>query len=73
MDIGIAASHLVCAACEEGLSTCILGWLDDQRLREICDLDAPVRLVIALGYAAPDDALREKKRKRADELIAYKN
>ena len=47
MDIGIAASHLVCAACEEGLSTCILGWLDDQRLREICDLDAPVRLVIA--------------------------
>ena len=73
MDIGIAASHLVCAACEEGLSSCILGWLDDQRLREICDLDAPVRLVIALGYAHPDDTLRQKKRKSASELIAYKN
>ena len=73
MDIGIAASHLVCAACEEGLSSCILGWLDDARIREICDLDAPVRLVIALGYAHPDDTLHQKKRKSASELIAYKN
>lgn len=73
LDIGIAAAHLVCAATEEGLSTCILGWFDDAAVRRICSLDAPVRLVIALGYADPTDSLREKKRKSEDDLIVYKN
>ena len=58
---------------KEGLSTCILGWFNDADVRRICELDAPVRLVIALGYAAEGDLLREKKRKSAEELIVYKD
>ena len=69
IDIGIAAAYLTSAATEQGLSTCILGWLDDEKIREICGLDKPVRLVITLGYADPSDVLREKKRKSCDELI----
>ena len=60
-------------ATELSLSTCILGWFDDLKIREICDLDEPVRLVVALGYCAQDDKLRNKKRKGHDELISYKN
>ena len=69
IDIGIATAYLTAEATAQGLSTCILGWLDDEKIREICALDYPVRLVITLGYAKEGDKLREKKRKDAGELI----
>ncbi len=69
IDIGILAAHITLAATEEGLGTCILGWLDDDKIRELCDLDGTVRLVITLGYAKDGDKLRDKKRKDVDELI----
>jgi nitroreductase len=69
IDIGIAAAYLTAEATAQGLSTCILGWLDDQKIREICGLSKPVRLVITLGYAKEDDKLRAKKRKELSELV----
>ena len=71
IDIGIVAAYLTAAAAEEGLSTCILGWLDDEKLRKICDVQGAVRLVITLGYAK-NDTIREKKRKALSELVSYK-
>ena len=50
IDIGIAAAYLTAEAAVQGLGTCILGWFDDDKVRAICGLDAPVRLVITLGY-----------------------
>ena len=70
MDIGIAVAYLTAEATAQGLSTCILGWFDDEKVRKICGLDHPVRLVITLGYPGEGDKLRPKKRKDAAELIA---
>ena len=70
MDIGIAAAYLTAEATAQGLGSCILGWLDDAKIRNICSLDAPVRLVITLGYSK-EDALRKKKRKDLEELVTY--
>ena len=72
IDIGIAAAYLTAEATAQGLGTCILGWLDDDKIRKLCDLDAPVRLVITLGYAKADDKLRAKKRKDLTELVTVK-
>ena len=72
IDIGIAAAYVTAEATAQGLGTCILGWFDDERLRAICDLDKPVRLVITLGYAKEGDSLREKKRKPLEELVREK-
>ena len=72
IDIGIVAAYITAEAAAQGLGTCILGWLDDGKIREICDLQHPVRLVITLGYAGEGDKLRNKKRKDMDELVAYK-
>ena len=72
IDIGIATAYLTAEAAAQGLSTCILGWLDDQKIRGICGLEHPVRLVITLGYAKEDDKLRAKKRKELGELVSYK-
>lgn len=69
IDIGIATAYLTAEATAQGLSTCILGWLDDGKIRSICGLDAPVRLVITLGYAAEEDKLRPKKRKDIADLV----
>ena len=69
MDIGIAVAYLTAEAAAQGLSTCILGWLDDEKLRQLCNLKHPVRLVITLGYAKEGDKLRDKKRKDLDDLF----
>ena len=69
IDIGIAAAYLTAEATAQGLGTCILGWLDDEKIRKICSLSHPVRLVVTLGYAKADDKSRTKKRKDLDELV----
>lgn len=69
IDIGIVSAYITAQATDLGLSTCILGWLEDKEIREICGLDGSVRLVITLGYASADDTLREKKRKSITELV----
>jgi nitroreductase len=69
IDIGIAAAYLTAEATAQGLETCILGWLDDKKIRKICNLKHPVRLVIALGYPKEGYELREKKRKSFEELV----
>ena len=67
MDIGIAVAYLTAEAAAQGLGTCILGWLDDKKLRAICGLEYPARLVVTVGYAK--DAQRNKKRKELTELV----
>jgi len=68
LDIGIATAFICCEATAQGLGTCIMGWFDDEKVREICHLKHPVRLVLSLGY--PADTHREKKRKSASELFS---
>lgn len=72
IDIGITTAYLTAEATAQGLSTCILGWIDDKKLREITGIDAPARLVITLGYAAEGDKLRPKQRKDLDTLVSVK-
>ncbi|MBQ6999879.1 MAG: nitroreductase family protein [Oscillospiraceae bacterium] len=71
IDIGITTAYLTAEAAAQGLSTCILGWLDDAKIREICGLNHPVRLVITLGYAKEGEVLRKKVRKDLSELVSF--
>jgi len=71
IDIGIACAYLTAEATAQGLSTCILGWFDDAKIRSLCAIEYPVRLVITMGYAREGDPLRTKKRKPMDELAAW--
>lgn len=70
IDIGIATAYLTAEASAQGLGTCILGWFDDKKIRDICNLKHPVRLVVALGYAKEGSAVPPKKRKAYDELVS---
>ncbi len=71
LDIGILSAYITAETAAQGLGSCILGWLDDGKIRNICSLDGAVRLVITIGYAAEGDPLREKKRKDMNELVHW--
>jgi nitroreductase len=70
IDIGIVAAYITAEATAQGLGSCILGWFDDKKIREVCGLTKPVRLVITLGYAAAGEKLRSKKRKEMARLVS---
>ncbi len=69
IDIGIAAAYITAEAAAQGLGSCILGWFDNDKLRALCGIDGTIRLVITIGYPAPNDPLRTKKRKSLQELV----
>ena len=71
IDIGIAAAYITAEAEAQGLGSCILGWLDDEKIRSICNLEGTIRLVITIGYAKEGDKLRAKKRKDMEELVTW--
>ena len=71
IDIGIMTAYLTAEATAQGLSTCILGWLDDEKIRQVVGTNSATRLVITLGYAREDDKLRPKKRKELGEFVRF--
>ena len=70
IDMGILAAYLTAGATEQGLGTCILGWLDSEKIQKVCGLSGAVKMVITLGYPKEGDTLRDKKRKPLDELVS---
>ena len=71
IDLGIVASHICLAAADEGLGTCMVGWLDEKKIQKALDIpkNKRVMLVILLGYSK--QPLREKKRKTKEEIASY--
>ena len=68
IDIGITTAYLTAEAAAQGLGTCILGWFDDEKIRNLCSIEYSVRLVVTVGYPK-DDVIRPKKRKDRSELV----
>ena len=71
IDIGIASAYITAEAAALGVDSCILGWINDEQIREVCDIKGAARLVIALGYAK-EPKLRPKKRKSVEEMVTFK-
>ncbi len=71
IDMGIAASYLCLAAADLGLGTCMIGWFDEKKIKDILSipLDKRVLLVITMGYPAKDN--RDKRRKNIDEIVSF--
>ncbi len=72
IDVAFSASQFCYAATEQGLSTCIIGWHNEQKIKKLFDLpkNTRVRLILAVGYAATDK-LRKKHRKPIEEVVKY--
>ena len=71
MDLGIVAAHIVLAAQAEGLGTCIVGWFDEDKVKDLLHIPASKRvwLDIVIGYGT--QPLRKKNRKTIDKILSY--
>ncbi|MCD4666073.1 MAG: nitroreductase family protein [Bacteroidales bacterium] len=73
IDIGIAAEHFCLQAAEDGLGTCMLGWFNENPIKQL--LNIPVRktigLIITVGYVPEGYKLRKKARKNLNEIVRY--
>ena len=71
LDVGIAAAHIVLAAEDEGLGSCIIGWFDEEKVRQLLHVPKGKRILldIVVGYSTQPD--RIKKRKDPKEMISY--
>ena len=71
IDIGIAVGYLTLAARSEGLDTCVIGWLDNNKIRDLLRIPQgrTIQLVVSLGYS--DDPMRPKTRKKMDKIRSY--
>ncbi len=72
IDIGLSCAHLCLAATSLGLSTCILGWFNESKVKAVLGEDAGdnIRLILAVGYAK-DNTTRPKKRKPLEEILRF--
>lgn len=71
IDIGITAAHFCLQAASEGLGTCMVGWFNEEKVKEILNIPRNKRamMIITLGY--PSGKTRQKIRKAASEKIRY--
>ncbi|MGN0538557.1 MAG: nitroreductase family protein [Candidatus Fimenecus sp.] len=66
-DIGLSVAHYCLQAADLGLGTCIIGMVEEDKMRELLGINDKIRLVIATGYSA-DEKPRNKVRKPIDEV-----
>jgi nitroreductase len=73
VDMGIVMDHIVLAATDLGLGTCMIAAFDEQNARKVLSIpdDAEPILFTPLGY--PADAQGIKNRKELDELVRYEH
>jgi len=72
IDIGITTAHFCLQATAEGLSTCIIGWFDEKKIKDLLNIPKALRLelIILVGYPPAND-IRKKKRKLTAEILSY--
>ena len=71
MDLGIASAYMTLAAEAEGIGSCILGWFDEKKIKELTGIPKNKRLmlIVTLGYAAKPK--RKKVRKEWDKVVSF--
>ncbi|HZX63530.1 MAG TPA: nitroreductase family protein [Bacteroidales bacterium] len=72
IDIGITTAHFCLQATAESLSTCIIGWFDEKKVKELLHIPKALRLelIILVGYPRTN-AIRKKKRKEIADILSY--
>ncbi len=71
IDIGIATAHLVLAAENEGLGSCVLGWFDEKEIKKLTGIPANKRLLLDITIGYPVKEKRKKSRKPKEKVISY--
>lgn len=71
MDLGMAVENFCLQAAELGLGTCIMGWFDEKKVKDVLGVPRSrrVQLLISLGH--PDGPTRNKVRKTIEDMSSW--
>ena len=76
MDCCIVATHMMLAACDEGIGSIWIERFDDEKVKQLFELPANIRpiLLMPLGYPASDcpDNVNHHNRKPLTETVEYR-
>ena len=72
-DIGIAADHFCLQATDLGLGTCMIGWFDEKKIKQLLKIpeSRKIGLIITIGYAPEEYKMRQKIRKTTKEICSF--
>ncbi len=73
MDVGITAEHFCLQAADEGLGSCMLGWFDERKVKELLHVpdEKNIPLLITLGYTPENYKHRKKIRKKYVQVVKF--
>lgn len=72
VDCGIVLGYLALAAAEKGLSTCIIGAEDEQKIKDILSIPAEKRIYCSIAVGRPaDPSVKPKQRKPLAEAVRF--
>ncbi len=71
VDIGISLEHLMLEACNQGLGTCWVAWLDEEKLKQVLEVPDNIRIVALTPLGYPDQPPTERRRKPLEEIVFH--
>lgn len=71
IDIGIAAEHFCLQAAELGLGTCMMGWFNEKKVKNLLKIPKNKRLALVISIGYPNGKHREKIRKPMEEICTF--
>jgi nitroreductase len=74
LDLGIAMEHIVLEAEDLGLSTCWIGWFNENKIKNILDLphDWKIGALLAVGYKDENLIPRQKNILPVEDILIIK-
>ena len=73
LDVGIAGTHLMMRAYEQGLGGCWIGWFNAKKAAAALDLPKKYRVVCCMALGYYDEPKKRRKKKRDLTGIAWFN
>jgi nitroreductase len=73
IDLGIAGEHFCLQAHDLGLGTCMIGWFNEKKVKELLNIPEKKRVgfCISLGYPVENYKFRTKIRKQKEQMCRY--
>ncbi len=71
LDIGIAVNQFCLQAAELGLGTCIIGWFDEKKVKQLLGVHKQKRIPVMIAVGYPDAPTREKTRKSIEQMSCW--
>jgi len=69
VDVAISMEHLVLAATNEGLGTCWMGLIDEEKIKNLLGIPKKYRVVAVTPIGYPDEGITKREKKSLESFV----